>query len=189
MGIIFGVNVFNFGALTPTTSAFQMWLVWAAIVGGVSLVVYPAIFYGFASLAKLVAGAKNLSTKNDVFVPFSYALAPYGLFIWLAFTLNLIVVNWSYPLSRFSDPMGWGWESSPLIPVEGLKFAWNPIAPELLPYILMPIVLIGLALAINTTYNIASKLFGDQRMAFKSTAVMAILHTGMALFFAWIIIG
>ena len=189
MGIIFGVNLFNFGVLSPTTSAFQMWLVWAVIVAGVSLVAYPAVFFVFTSLAKMAAGAKNLSTKNDVFVPFTYALAPYGLFIWLAFTLNLILVNWAYPLSRFSDPMGWGWESSPIIPVEGLKAAWNPIAPELLPYILMPIVLIGLALAINSTYNIAVKLFGDQRMAFRSTAVMAILHTGMALFFAWIIIG
>jgi hypothetical protein len=189
MGIIFGVNLFNFGVLSPTTSAFQMWLVWAVIVAGVSLVAYPAVFFVFTSLAKMAAGAKNLSTKNDVFVPFSYALAPYGLFIWLAFTLNLILVNWAYPLSRFSDPMGWGWESSPIIPVEGLKASWNPLAPELLPYILMPIVLIGLALAINSTYNIAVKLFGDQRMAFRSTAVMAILHTGMALFFAWIIIG
>jgi ABC-type nickel/cobalt efflux system permease component RcnA len=53
----------------------------------------------------------------------------------------------------------------------------------------MPIVLIGLALAINTTYNIAYKLFDDQRMAFRATAVMSILHTGMGLFFAWVIIG
>jgi hypothetical protein len=189
MGVNFGANIFTVGLLTPTNQAFVSWILWALIVAGVSLAVYPAVFYGFSSLAKRAAGATALSTKNDVFVPFSYALAPYGLFIWLAFTLNLILVNWAYPLSRFSDPMGWGWNSSPIIPVEGLKFAWEPIAPELLPYIVTPVVLVGLALAINSTYNIGQKLFGENSKAFKSTAVMAVLHTAMALFFVWIILG
>ena len=189
MGINFGANLFSVNLLSPTSQAFMNWVLWALIVAGVSLVIYPAVFYGFSSLARRVAGDTTLSTKNDVFVPFSYALAPYGLFVWLAFTFNLVLVNWAYPISRFADPMGWAWNSSPLMPIEGMMFAWSPIVPDMLPYIVIPIVLLGLALAINSTYNIASKLFGDHSKAFKSTAVMSVLHTAMALVFVWIIIG
>ena len=189
MGINFGANLFSINLLSPTTQGFMNWVLWALIVAGVSLVIYPAVFYGFSSLARRVAGDTTLSTKNDVFVPFSYALAPYGLFVWLAFTFNLVLVNWAYPISRFADPMGWAWNSSPLMPIEGMMFAWSPILPEMLPYIVIPIVILGLALAINSTYNIASKLFGDHTKAFKSTAVMSVLHTAMALIFVWIIIG
>jgi|Deesub1362A_J573_1020465.scaffolds.fasta_scaffold00067_8 polyferredoxin len=182
MGIIYGANLATIGLLTPSLEGLNNWFKWALIVAGVALVGYPAVFYGFSWLAKKLAGENGISTRQ-LFLSFSYALVPYGLFLWLAFAFSLILVNWAYPITAFSDPLGWGWN------IFGTKFEWNPISPEVLPYLQAPLLLIGLALAINTTYNIARELLNDHAKAFRATLVMGILHTMAGLVFVWIVAG
>ena len=182
MGVNFGANLPTIGLLTPTVGGFQNWLMWVLIVAGVALLIYPAVFYGFSWLAKRVAKDKTKSTKQ-VFLSFSYALVPYGLFLWLAFAITIVLVNWAYPLTAFSDPLGWGWD------LLGMKFTWMPIVPDLIPYFQAPLFLIGLTFAIVVTYNIAQKLFESQKKAMRATTVMTVLHVATALIFVWIIMG
>jgi len=182
MGNIYGANLATISLLSPSLEGVNNWFKWAMMVSGVALLGYPTVFYVFSWIAKKVA--KNIKhSSKQLFLSFSYALAPYGLFLWLAFAISLIFVNWAYPITAFSDPFGLEWN------LFGTKFEWKPILPDLLPYIQAPILFIGLALAINSTYNIAMKLLDNHEKAFKTSIVMGTLHTLTALAFIWIIAG
>ncbi|MEE9585937.1 MAG: 4Fe-4S binding protein, partial [Nitrososphaerales archaeon] len=183
MGNIYGANLPTIGLLTPTLGAFGNWLGWAIIVGGLALVGYPAVFYVFSWLAKKSVGDVKQSTKQ-LFLSFSYALAPFGMTLWIAFALSLIMVNWAYPLNAFTDPLGYGWN---VLAIE--KFAWNPFLPDMLPYIQAPVLFIGLGLAINSTYNIGMRLFEDHNKALRAAVIMGILHVLAALAVIWILAG
>jgi hypothetical protein len=146
-------------------------------------VVFPSVFYAFSWLAKKSIGEVKHSTRK-LFLSFSYALAPYGMTLWLLFALSLIMVNWSYPINAFTDPMGYGWN---VLAID--KFAWTPFMPNLIPYIQVPILFIGLGLAINSTYNIGMKLFEDHTKAIRATVVMGALHVLSAIVIIWILMG
>jgi polyferredoxin len=180
MGVRYGANLATIDLLTPPPWGLINWFKWVLIVSSFSLVIYPAIFYTFAWLSKKFAGVKH-STKQ-LFLSFSYALAPYGLFMWLAFATTLLIVFWAYPFTAFSDPFGWGWN------LLGFRFEWNPIKPDWLVFIQAPLIFTGLALAINTTYNIAREMFEAEK-AFRTTLVMGLLHILAAFVLIWIIAG
>ena len=180
MGNNFGANLATIGLLTPTYDGFLMWLNWAVLVSFVALIAFPGVFYLFARLAKRAAGAKDIPAK-DVFGAFSHVLAPYGLTLWMAFALVLIMVNWAYPFTALMDPFGFGWD-----PI-GMRLHWAPIFPHMIPYIQLPLVLLGQALAINLTYIISLKMFKKRNPAFRATAVMAVFYTLCSLFFIYLI--
>ncbi|MFQ6135322.1 MAG: hypothetical protein ACE5KU_05870, partial [Nitrososphaerales archaeon] len=183
MGIIYGANLSTIGLLTPTIEGLSNWLGWALMVGGIALVGYPSLFYLFTWLSKKAVGDLKHSTKQ-LFLSFSYALAPYGMTLWIAFAISLIMVNWAYPLNAFTDPLGWGWN---VLAID--KFSWSPLIPDMLPFIQAPIVLIGLGLAINSTYNIGMRMFEDHSKALRASAVMGILHVLAAFTVIWVLAG
>ncbi len=177
-----GANLASAGVLIPTIHGLANWFKWAIIVSGIALVLFPAIFYAFSWCANRYAKS-DLPTKR-VFLAFSYSLAPYGLLIWMSFALSLLLINWVRPINSFSDPFGLGWN---LLGIE--KIPWHPLMPEKLVFIQAPFVLFGLALAINSTYNIARELFKDHKMALKSTVIMSILHLIAAIIVVWVMAG
>lgn len=180
---IYGANLLTLHLLTPTLESFTSWLKWAGMISSTCLLLIPAIFLFFSWLAKMAAGAKEESTKK-VFLAFSYTLSPYGLLIWIAFALTLLGINWAYPVRVFSDPLGLGWN---LFGTANIN--WQPFLPTIWPYVQMSIVLLGLALAINITYNIAMNLFKEFRKAIKATVVMSIFHVGAAILLSIILMG
>jgi hypothetical protein len=176
-----GANLESAGLLIPSIHGLADWFRWAVIVSGIALIIYPAIFYAFSWYANKISGSK-LPTKR-IFLAFSYSLVPYGLLIWMSFAASLFLINWVRPLNSLSDPLGLGWN------ILGIAIPWHPLVPEKLAYIQAPFVLFGLALAINSTYNIARGLFREHRMALKSTAVMSVLHLMAGLIMIWVIAG
>jgi plastocyanin/ferredoxin len=185
MGVQFGANLPTIGLLVPTPSGFANWLMWAALIAGMALVVFPAIFYAFSWLAKKAAKVREVTTKKT-FLTLSYALVPYQLLLWMSFGLSLILINWAYHIYAFSDPMGQGWN------VLGLTSAskmWSPIAAGLLPFIQSAFLFAGLALAIGVTHKLALKLFGDRGKAMRATTVMSTLHTLSGIAFLWVLLG
>jgi len=183
MGITMGANLLSINLLTPTLQGFRNWLGWAVIVSSVALIIFPAVFFVFSWLAKRAAKDKENTSKN-VFLAYSYSLAPYGLLLWIAFAITLVAVNWAYPMRAFSDPFGWGWN---LLGTGNL--AWRPFMSNYIPLIQAPIVFVGLVLAITSTHRIGLNLFKDQKKAFRGTAVMGALHTLMAIIFITLLMG
>lgn len=180
MSNVYSANLETAKLLIPSPWGVINWIKWALLVSTLALVAYPAVFYAFSWISKKVADTR-MPTKQ-IFLSFSYVLAPYGLFVWIAFAVSLLAVFWAYPLTAFSDPFGWGWNF-------GTEFEWSPLYPEWLPFLQAPLIFTGLALAIITTYSIAKELFGEHHRAFRATAVMSLLHIISALILIKVIAG
>ena len=100
---------------------------------------------------------------RDIFIHYSYQLVPLGLLAWAAFSLPLIMVNWTHIAGSISDPLGWGWD------LFGTAHqAWSPLHPEWIPYLQIPLLLLGLAVAIARGGVVARQLFPNRLSALRS---------------------
>jgi heme/copper-type cytochrome/quinol oxidase subunit 2/ferredoxin len=185
MNRTWGANWASVGVLTPTVGDLADWFKWAILVSGISLILFPAIFYTFSWVAKKVA--KSEISTNRIFAAFSYSLAPYGQLLWMSFAVALFLVNWARPLNSFLDPFGFNWDVLANVGLD--KFQWHPLFEDQIIMLEAPFVFAGLFLGIITTYNIGRELFRDAKKALKSTAVMTILYVLCALIVIWIIAG
>ncbi len=102
----------------------------------INLALVPGLFYLATALARRLGDLRQVSSRR-LFTHLSYALVPYGLLAWMAFSLSFVLVNGSYAISVASDPFGWGWNL-----LGTANFAWMPFMPELLPH-LQVVLLIG----------------------------------------------
>ena len=112
-------------------------VIWFASPGALSRRLVP----GRAGWADGWREAPRGPSAKELFVRYSYVLVPLGLFAWAAFSLPLIMVNYTHITSSLSDPLGWGWD---LFGTAGPALA--PLLPQLIPYIQIPLLLLGLAL-------------------------------------------
>jgi polyferredoxin len=102
------------------------------------------------SFDKLRTGSRGTSEDEapsgrtkKLFVDYAVVLVPLGLTAWVAFSLSFVLVNFSYAWSVLSDPLGWGWN---LLGTASLK--WTPYVPGLVPFLQVPVMLVGLVAAI-----------------------------------------
>ena len=54
------------------------------------LLFFPAFFFVFSVLSKKLSGNKEIPLKT-VFVDFAYTLIPFGLGVWIAFSIGIIL--------------------------------------------------------------------------------------------------
>jgi len=157
-------------------------LVYAAMFLGSILLLAPGLHLGVSALLRRVAGARSVPL-SEVFVNTSYALVPVGLFGWIAFSLAFVLPNVSYAVSVLSDPFGWGWD------LFGTKdYPWTPYAPGLVPYLQVPLLLVGLAWSVSAGSGILQKTFGEaeaRRAAFPLAAYLI----GVTLVFLALYLG
>lgn len=139
-------------------------LVWFA-----ALVVLPGLWLGLSRLALGLAGGRTITTRK-LFIRYAYMLVPVGLLAWIAFSLPLIMLNWTHITSSLSDPLGWGWDL-----FGTANQHWSPFLPEWIPYLQAPLLLIGLAVALIRGGAISLELFPD-----RSTALRSLLPHGCA---------
>ena len=135
-----------------------------------------------SALLRRVSGARSVPL-SEVFVNTSYALVPVGLFGWIAFSLAFVLPNVSYAVSVLSDPFGWGWD---LFGTKG--YPWTPYAPGLVPYLQVPLLLVGLAWSVSAGSGILQKTFGEaeaRRAALPLTAYLI----GVTLVFLALYLG
>lgn len=158
-------EVGNWGGFALHTAA-----VWLA-----ALVVTPGVWLLGSRLARWLAGLRSRSTPTgdasngngvtvrQIFVRYAYLLVPLGLMAWIAFSLPLILVNYTHITSSLSDPLGWGWNLFGTADQH-----WRPLAPEWIPYIQIPLLLIGLAVSLARGAGIAYELFPERAAAARS---------------------
>jgi len=118
------------------------WFAYAGIFLALNLAILPGLFW------LVVRGGQRISkptrtTMRKLFADYAAVLVPLGLTAWVAFTLSFVLINFSYAWSVLSDPLGWGWN---LLGTAGLK--WTPYIPGLVPYLQIPVLLLGLTAAI-----------------------------------------
>ncbi len=162
---------------------FGGFAIYAAILWGAALVVIPGVFAACAWLARKAAGAEATAEFKPVFLGYSYTLVPMGLMAWIAFSFPLLLINGSYIVSVVSDPFGWGWDlfGTAHIP-------WQPLIPEYLVYIQIPLLAGGLYFALKRGHQIGQALFGDGPAAWRALIPIgtfcSVATCGFLLFFA-----
>ena len=134
----------------------------AATVWFTALVAMPAAWFGLAALGRRLAGDTTHGSK-ELFLRYSFLLVPLGLLAWMAFSLPLIMVNYSHIVASLSDPLGWGWD---LFGTAGMQ--WAPLRPDLIPYLQIPLLVIGLALALWRGGAVARQLYPHAGTAVRS---------------------
>ena len=107
-----------------------------------------------------------------------------GLTAWAAFSFPLMMVNWSYIQATASDPMGWGWNL-----LGTADFAWEPLFPESMVYIQLPLLLIGLVFSLKRGYAIAYSLWHDRKSATLSLVPPALVCTAIVMSFVTLFAG
>jgi len=142
----------------------------SAVVWFASLVAMPAIWYAAAMLGRPLAGSETEVKTSDLFVRYAYVLIPLGLAAWAAFSLPLIMVNFSHVTSSLSDPLGWGWD---LFGTADSR--WSPLWPEWIPYLQIPLLLLGLGAALMRGGAIARDLYPSRRAAIGSLVPHGVL--------------
>jgi polyferredoxin len=132
------------GVLKETARAVGTpgWFAYAGIFLVLNLALLPGLFW------LVVRGGQRISkpsttTMRKIFADYAAVLVPLGLTAWVAFTLSFVLINFSYAWSVLSDPLGWGWN---LLGTAGVK--WTPYIPGLVPYLQVPVLLLGLTAAI-----------------------------------------
>ena len=140
----------------------------------------PAEPTGGPEIARLAARAE----VREIFVRSSYLLVPLGLMAWIAFSLPLILVNYTHITGSLSDPLGWGWD---LFGTAGQ--AWRPLAPEWIPLIQVPLLLAGLALALARGVGIARQLYPEPAAAARSLLPHGLLCAAMTVVLLRLFVG
>ena len=148
-----------------------------------ALLIMPTLYYLSIRLAKWYAKADAVSTQ-ELFLQYGYMLVPMGLLAWIAFSVPLIMVNGSYIISVISDPLGWGMNL-----FGTADFPWTPLLPQLVPFLQVPILLIGFYYALRGLYKVGSKLFSDPTQRFRSMVPPTALLLGVTLVFMKLFIG
>ncbi len=148
-----------------------------------ALVLFPGLFYLAVRLSKWYAGAHDIPTK-EIFLKYAYALVPMGLLAWIAFSVPLMMVNGSYIISVASDPMGWGMNL-----FGTADFPWRPLLPQCVPYLQVPILLLGLYYGLRALHKNGRRLFPDPGRLYRSLVPCAALLVGVTLVFLKLFIG
>jgi hypothetical protein len=132
------------GVLKETARAVGTpgWFAYAGIFLALNLVILPGLFWLAVRSGQLIDSPAKTSIRK-LFSDYAAVLAPLGLTAWVAFSLSFVLINFSYAWSVLSDPLGWGWN---LLGTVGLK--WTPYIPGLVPYLQVPVLLLGLTAAI-----------------------------------------
>jgi polyferredoxin len=161
------------------------WFLYAGALLLFNLALVPGLFWLCVRLGQLlnrgaVARHEGNSGQVSLFAAYAASLVPLGLAIWVAFTLSFTLTNISYAWPALSDPFGWGWN---LFGTAGMT--WTPYLSGVIPYLQIPVLLIGLMAAVVLALR-AARQHGQRPLAalpvsaFCALAVVALLTLYMA---------
>lgn len=176
-------GVFKDWANFTESGAYLPFLGYAAGLWALALAVVPGIYALAVWIGRRMAGAPA-GPWRESFLKMVYPIVPLGLIVWIAFSLPLLLVNGSYILVVLSDPLGWGWDL-----FGTAHLAWTPLVPHWTPYLQVPILCLGLVVALRTGYVHARTLYDDGAAALRFLAPTATLLVGLVAFFVLLYVG
>lgn len=141
------------------------------------LVAFPGLFFAAGAAGKLMARDATLSLRRFL-AGAGYATVPLGLAGWIAFSFSFVLVNGSYVLPVLSDPFGWGWNL-----LGTAEVPWTPVRPDLLPYLQVPAIALGLFFSIRVALKIVREITATEAQARRAAVPFTALLTLIALAF------
>jgi hypothetical protein len=157
-------------------------LIYVASIWGLSLVIFPGIFALVARLANRMSG--NFVSNRTMTLRLAYILVPIGIFAWIAFSLPMLMVNYSYILNVLSDPLGLGWDL-----FGTAHFPYKPFYPEWIPLIQGSILLAGIYFGISRGYLAIKDIVVDPVARTRAMLVPSIFALLIVILFLKIYMG
>ena len=122
--------------------AIVPFLVYIAAIWGSALLLFPGLFALVTLASKRLAGIQG--PYRALILRLSYMLVPIGIFAWIAFSLPMLMVNYSYVLVVLSDPLGLGWNL-----FGTANYPFNPFLAQWIPTIQGIILLAGVYFSLS----------------------------------------
>jgi len=146
-----------------------------------ALVFVPLLFYVVTFISKWLSGSPDKTSR--LMITSSGALLPIGLFIWIAFIIQMLFTNVSFIAQSLSDPFGWGWN---LLGFAGTP--WIQFFPRLVPWIQVVAILTGFYYSVRNLKRIWLPKTNDKKSAifgiFPLNTLLLIISGSMIWLFA-----
>ncbi len=151
---------------------------WSAVLWTAALAAVPALVYGISRAGRRLAGLE--AAPGSAFRACAGALVPLGLFVWIAFVIPMLLVNFTFVVQSLSDPFGWGWNL-----LGAANTPWRQIWPAGIPLLQAAAVLAGAALALRHAHRAWRELAGDDRAAVRGAAPLSLALLAVS---AWLLV-
>lgn len=155
--------------------------IYTVVLWSAALLIAPMLFYAVTYISKRLAGLKQKTMK--LMIDSSGALLPIGLFVWIAFIIQMLFTNVTFIAQSLSDPFGWGWN---LLGFAGTP--WIQFMPRLVPFIQVIAILAGFYYSAKNLTKIWAGLTGDVSTArlgmIPTLLLLAAVSASMIWFFA-----
>lgn len=162
------VNIFDKGN-------WDLFAVYIAILWLSALVIFPLSVF---LISRLSSNKKNKTF--DIMISSTGALLPLGLFIWIAFTLQMLFTNITFIEQSLSDPFGWGWN---LLGQAGST--WKQLLPQFIPWFQVILILLGFYYSFKNLWYIWLRKTNDKRQAFRGMLPFAGYLWIISAIFIW----
>jgi hypothetical protein len=144
-----------------------LFAVYAALLWSAALVIFPLLMFAVTAVSRRLSGVTR--RPFDLMIASTGALVPLGLFIWVAFAVQMLFVNVTFIEQSLNDPFGWGWN---LFGLAGIP--WIQFVPRLVPWLQVMCVVIGFGYSQRNLWRIWLNETGESRMAFKAVVPLAL---------------
>lgn len=173
-------SVIKDAANVTESRQINSFLIYVGSIWTLALVVFPGIFALVARLANRIAGSQV--ANRIMTLRLAYILVPIGIFAWIAFSLPMLMVNYSYILNVLSDPLGLGWNL-----FDTAHYPYQPFLPEWIPLIQGLILLAGLYFGISRGYLAIKDIVGHstaraKAMVFPSIFALLVINVFLRLY-------
>ncbi|UCG14251.1 MAG: 4Fe-4S binding protein [Deltaproteobacteria bacterium] len=145
-----------------------LFLTYLGVVLGLTVVVFPSMFLLASKAAQILAGGRVMC--RDIALRVAYIFIPLGMFVWVAFSLPQVMINYSYILSVLSDPLGLGWDL-----FGTAAYPFKPFHPETIPILQGVLVLAGLFFGLNRGFASLSALLTSRRETTRAMVIPSVL--------------
>lgn len=154
----------------------------AAVIWVTALAIVPGIWLGASWISRRLT--RTEVTTREIFTRLSYVLVPLGLMAWIAFSVPLVMVNYTHILGSLSDPLGWGWDL-----FGTAQQPWAPLLPEWIPPLQVPLLLFGLAVGLVRGFRISADLFTTPATTVLGLLPHSIVATAMTTVLLRLLVG
>ena len=142
--------------------------IYLGAVMSLTIVIFPSIFLLASKAAQRLAGGKV--SWREVAYRAAYIFIPLGIFVWIAFSLPQVMINYSYIFSVISDPLGLGWDL-----LGTANYPFKPFHPETIPAIQGVLVLVGLFFGLTRGFSSFTDLLSSRRERIRAMIVPSLL--------------
>jgi polyferredoxin len=116
--------------------------IYSLILWFLVLTIMPGVLYLLAYIG--VRFSKTKIRTKEVFLSYTGALLPLGLFMWVAFVIPMLFVNVTFIKQSISDPFGWGWDF-----FGTANIPWHQFLPQYIPWFQAFMILTGLFISLR----------------------------------------